>query len=637
MPKKRRYSYLNPMGKPYRTELLKIASSLTWAASVDITPMAQFLERARGHLLVTVGAGGSFTAAEFLRLLHDSRGGAAIAHTPLSFIQSSIDLRHAFVIIYTAGGNNRDVLETYEVAAARESLGILVICGSRGSKIEVKAADTERATVFALKLPTGRDGYLATNSLAVFCSLTLRAFGQAIPSNLNHASNPEPPTKPRQHYIVLYAGWARPAAVDLESKFSEAGLGGVMLADYRHFAHGRHNWIDKLAEQTAVVAFVSPDCKVLSKKTLSLLPSTVPIIELKTETDGPVGGLELLLSAFQFTDYIGQLVGIDPGRPGVPSYGSLIYHLGPSKEILMQSLPTDSGTWRKQAARGTLGEPQDFTIVKSAKNDYISRLAQARFGALVVDFDGTVMAPGVGLDALLSSPVGLFFERLLRNGVALYFATGRGDSIHTILANSIAPCFHSKVHVSYYNGGLTRSLAEAPPTAQGGIHHDEFENLRDHLLADPLLGELTNPQNKSFQLTLKASSEVGFATASTILRELLVPLNGRGFRLVKSSHSLDVIPPESTKLNTVRMAQDSIETGLQVLTLGDKGAMGGNDHELLTHPFSLSVDTVSSSLASCWNLLPTGCRNVKGFLRYASWINEIRGGFVMKIPKEVTR
>jgi hypothetical protein len=625
------------MGKSFHTELTKLSASLAWAAQADITSLAEFFERARGHLLVTVGAGGSFTTAELLRLLHESRGSAAVAHTPLSFLQSATNLQQAYVVIYTASGNNRDVLATYEVAAAREPLGILIVCGRPGSKIEIKVAGAERTTVFARVLPAGRDGYLATNSLAVFCALTLRAFGQAIPAAMGGLPMTNLPAKPRLHYIVLYAGWARPAAVDLESKFSEAGLGGVMLADYRHFAHGRHNWIDKRMAQTAVVAFITPDCMELANKTISLLPSTVPIIRLTTQTEGPSGCLELLLSVFKITDSVGHLVGIDPGRPGVPSYGSRIYHLGPTKEIARRALPDLPATQRKQSARGTLGESRDFTIVDASRRDYISHLGRALFGALVMDFDGTAMSPGAGSQAVLSIPVRQFFERLLRSKVLLYFSTGRGDSVHAIIANSISSHFHSKVFISYYNGGLTRSLSEPPPKAKDGPHHDRFEMLQDCLLRDPFLREASKSENKGYQLTLKARSIVGFATASTIVKELMAAPTSRGFRVVESSHSLDVIPAETTKLNTVRMAQANLAAGLEVLALGDRGALGGNDHELLTHPLSLSVDTVSGALDSCWNLLPAGCRNVAGLLYYADWMRVTRGGFTLRIPKEAAR
>lgn len=106
------------MGKPFANELKLLPASFKWAASLAIAPLQNFIAQAQGNLLVAIGAGGSFTTVELARLLHEQRGGTALAHTPLSFIQSKTDLRNAYVVIFTASGNNRDVLATYEAASS---------------------------------------------------------------------------------------------------------------------------------------------------------------------------------------------------------------------------------------------------------------------------------------------------------------------------------------------------------------------------------------------------------------------------------------------------------------------------------------------------------------------------------------
>jgi hypothetical protein len=71
-----------------------------------------------------------------------------------------------------------------------------------------------------------------------------------------------------------------------------------------------------------------------------------------------------------------------------------------------------------------------------------------------------------------------------------------------------------------------------------------------------------------------------------------------------------------------------------VLTVGDRGAPPGNDFDLLTHPFSLSVDAVSTALDSCWNLLPLGVRNTPGLIQYGSYIRCGKEGFTISLPKK---
>ncbi len=630
------------MGKPFSNELKLLPASLHWAAELDIAPFAKFVAQAQGNLLVAVGAGGSFTTVELTRLLHEERGGTALAHTPLSFIQSKTDLRNAYVVIFTASGNNRDALATYEAAAQREPQGILIVCGRKKSKIEKKAAYCERTMLFAERLPAGKDGYLATNSLAAFCALTIRAFGYPAPTPEQVIDATE--AAPRRwaalklpqgdsYYLALFGGWGRPAATDFESKLSEAGLGGVMLADYRHFAHGRHNWLDKRGENSTVVAFLTPDSRVLAEKTLALLPASTRIIKLATKMDGPIGSMALLMDVFRLTALVGQRVGIDPGRPGVPGYGRRIYHLGPAPGARsVKAGVLAAAVARKQAARGTLASTFDGGIVTTAAKAFAARLSNVRFGALVADFDGTVVQPAAAQGTKLTPEIAKFLAGLLRKDVPIYFATGRGDSVHKILSDSLDSRFHSRVVVSYYNGAVTRPLSEAPPKPEGGPHHAEFAALAERLGEDPFIRQVAKPENKSFQLTLKIGSQAQFPAVCAAVRELVARAAGNDFHVVQSSHSIDIIPATTTKLTAVRLAQSRLKAGRELLTVGDKGTLLGNDFDLLTHAYSLSVDAVSADLHSCWNFLPPGCRNVAGLLRYSKLFVQKEDSFGLSFP-----
>jgi len=624
------------MGKPFTSELTRLPATLRWASDFDVTGFQRFIAQAHGHPLLVIGAGGSFTVAEFARLLHEAKGNSAVAHTPLGFLQSESDMRQAYVVIFTASGGNRDILAVYDAAAAREPRGILIVCGKRNSKVEQRAGKDERTEIFVAPLPAGKDGYLATNSLVAFIGLILRAFG-ADEKELARLARSADTFSPKAlgraevtpYFLALFGGWGRPAATDLESKLSEAGLAGVMLADYRNFAHGRHNWIDKRGDASTVVAFITPDSEALAKKTLALLPESTRILRLTTDQEGGLGALALLLQVFDLTAAVGRGVGIDPGRPGVPTYGRRIYHLGPVIDVGPHNA-REAAIQRKLAARNSLGSQIDQGIVATAHAKYLEILQEGRFGALVIDYDGTVVRPGAAHDAKLSAPVVAVLEKLLRADIPLYFATGRGDSIHPVLTKSIDQKFHSLVSVSYYNGAVTSRLTEPPPTPEAGGHHQIFAELLEKLNADPVFGRATQPSNKGFQLTLRIQDQSAFALAAGRIRETVLAEFAMTLRVVESSHSLDVIPRDTTKLNCVRLAQTTLGDS-RALTVGDRGALSGNDYDLLSHPYSLSVDAVSSSLTSCWNLLPCGVRNVSGLLHLAKWFRMRRGTFGLTI------
>ncbi|ACB73841.1 sucrose-6F-phosphate phosphohydrolase [Opitutus terrae] len=625
------------MGKSFSRELLQVPSTFDWASQVNADSLSSFFAEAKGRPLVIVGAGGSFTAAELARLLHERRGAFAVAHTPLSFLESKTDLRGAHVLIFTAGGSNPDVVATYDAAAAREPLGIFVVCARRKSKIELRASRSERTRVLVEPPPTGRDGYLATNSLIGFLALTLRALGHALPDHaavnraLRISDFPELPQRAGVvNVVVLYGDWGRPAAIDLESKLSEAGLGSVMLADYRHFAHGRHNWINKRGESTYVVALVTPESENIAEKTISLLPRSTRVLRLLSRESGAAAVLPLLLRVFALTAWFGKEVGIDPGRPGIPGYGSRIYHLGPQRERVLSDSNVVS-VERKLSARGTLDSAEDHKAVIAAGDTFSRRLEQTEFGAVVTDFDGTMIAPGQSGAANLSVPVATFLTSLLRRKVVLYFATGRGDSIAHILRRSLDKKFHSRILVGYYNGGLTQALSDGVPAPEKADHYPALEALRRELMGDPILARQVEPENKGFQLTVKARGAIDYAAAAAVIREVVASYSAHAMRVVESSHSLDVIPQSSNKLNGVAFVQKQIDPALAVLTFGDRGALGGNDFDLLTHPYSLSVDTVSARLGSCWNLAPAGCRNVAGLLYYARWLTVEQERFTLSI------
>ena len=127
--------------------------------------------------------------------------------------------------------------------------------------------------------------------------------------------------------LVLYGPSTRVGAIDIESKFAEAALGHVQLADYRNFAHGRHHWLAKRSETSAVLAFISDADRALAERTLNLLPADVPQARVSFDGGPSAAALASLLAALRITGWAGAGRGIDPGRPGVPEFGRKLYHL----------------------------------------------------------------------------------------------------------------------------------------------------------------------------------------------------------------------------------------------------------------------------------------------------------------------
>jgi hydroxymethylpyrimidine pyrophosphatase-like HAD family hydrolase len=84
-------------------------------------------------------------------------------------------------------------------------------------------------------------------------------------------------------------------------------------------------------------------------------------------------------------------------------------------------------------------------------------------------------------------------------------------------------------------------------------------------------------------------------------------------KVLSSDHSIDIVPKETSKNNILRSYLG--EGDLKFLCFGDSGGFAGNDYELLTAEFGISVLNVSSSFDTCWNFAPIGVNKVKA-LRY---------------------
>ena len=610
------------VGKPYSKELGTLDATFQWAERVDISALRTFVEGCGETPLITVGVGGSFTAAIFAARLQENRGGVAVAKTTLDFTSSQINLRNANVMIFTGGGRNRDVLSAFDYAIANEAKYVAVICTSRRSVIAERASPFAGATVFEFAVPTRKDGFLATNSLLATLILMARAYTtedsiswdesipRAVPETVRFAG------LARQTLIVLYSGWGTAAAIDLESKCSEAALSNVLLCDYRSFAHGRHYWLAARGKSSGIVALMSPSENEIAQRTLRLVPKEVPVLLLETRSQGVQAAIDLILRTFYLVDALGKVQGIDPGRPGVPPFGSKIYHLKAQVESpLLRVSELNARTVAIQ--RKSAGLSLFFSWDRSY-SDFVENLELTQFGAVVFDFDGTLCASADrlrGVSILLRKRI----VQLARCGILIGIATGRGKSARIALRETVPEGLWKNVMMGYYNGAEIASLTEDNYPRCEAKPARELSELADYLSSLKIQASFKR-ELRAFQLTLEAKDLNVTSGLVRIIQEFITK-TGSSLKLVQSSHSLDVLEVQASKLRVVDACRRvDGESMRNVLCIGDRGGWPGNDFEMLATPFSLSVDTVSSDPLTCWNLAPAGIRCVPATCFYLSGI-----------------
>ena len=624
------------MGRPFNDELEAFEETYDWARNVSVTRLSNRVTALSRHPLFAVGSGGSLTTAEIAtELFCEFDHGLSVALTPLELASRRGVLRGSSVFLASAGGSNPDIIGALRIAATNEAEQILALCTSLNSRLAEEADKYSTAQVEAFEIPVGQDGFLATKSLFASAILLTRAFWESnsaslsLPTRLSTLVGHQrwrtfvdsvvqrsTPLWARETLIVLYGPPARPAALDMESKLTEAALHNCWIADYRQFAHGRHHWLAKRGDASSILAYISPSDRSLAEKTLSLIPPDIPrfVVDLP---DGPQTTLAALAHVFPIVLSAGQTRGVDPGRPGVPSFGRRIYHINAfprdSTRTSLETVAIERKTTRSISQLERSGELQ---VWRRAYRRVLTRMRKGRYSAVVFDYDGTLCGAEQRFIGLTDA-VSRHLLALLKEGLSLGVATGRGKSVREALRAALPKQYWSQVAVGYYNGGQVGCLDDN--NWPDGTHaaSAELQAAVDALVSSKRLQQLASVEPRRHQLTVSASFARDTDECWSLLTHTLFSNCGTEFKLVRSTHSFDVLPQNVSKLAVVRTLARHVQA-TAVLTIGDMGLWPGNDYELLTHVNSLSVDKVSPDSETCWNLASPGTRGVEATLEYLS-------------------
>lgn len=615
------------MGKPFKKELESIEEMYAWASGIDIIP--EFKCILHGNPVLIVGSGGSYSVCHFLTMILASKGIFAKAITPLELHYSSQLVSNASIVFISASGKNSDILFAYQTALQNNAKNILCICMKVGSKLSQMAEKNSITTVIELNNPLGKDGFLATNSLIGYFAILSKAAGYSLPElkkvNINVFKDFASNLHEDFTIHVLYGGWGQPVAVDIESKFTEAGLGNVLIADYRNFAHGRHNWFDKKRNQSVIISIISPDEQELADKTLKLLPTSIPRLVISSLHVNAEASIDLLIQSFYLVSAIGDLKRIDPGRPGVPPYGSKLYNLkysrmlnGADKNLVPNAILHKADRLNR---RQLTKVEHEYWAEKLGS--FKTKMNNCRFGGIIIDYDGTVCNDAERKTQPSKQVLNEIID-FLKHNFMVAIVTGRGKSIRDTLRKCIPENLQKQVMIGYYNGGQIGFLGNnSLPNIDLPIEYplDELCSMLSHhnFLEDKPTITL-RPQ----QLTIENNLDSDWHRVKRQCLDLLSKFPRNGFEILESGHSIDIIPrPKVSKTNIFKLFEEELANRQLVtnyICIGDKGKYPGNDYELLQHSYSLSVDEVSSDADTCWNLSSAGKKGRDSFLEYLSLI-----------------
>ena len=572
------------MGRPFSEELASLPGTFKWALQQPLDGIVRSVRTLSNLPLIAAGSGGSYSAAHLacaLHAFHTRR--MAQAMTPLQLVSTPTDLRDLGIFIPTAGGKNPDVLGTFRHLVSEEPRSLMVWCATLESPLASAAAKYRFVDFHDFFLPCGKDGFLAVNSLLAFAVLlarsyaaTVRSSGASLPRSFDELvadgswSNPEETDGrcsglwDRETLIVLHGPSTLPAAVDIESKLTEAALSSVQLADYRHFAHGRHHWIAKRRSVSAVLAIICDDDRRVAESVLTLLPSDIPMVRLDVPHSGWLAGMSAMARGFFLTASAGRSRGIDPGDPGVPSFGRDIYHLNVHKT------PTEDGPLppnerliieRKAGVRiADLSRTERLDGWREAYHAACSALYESVFCGLAVDYDGTLCHESERFDPL-PEVMANEFSRLLRGQVRIGIATGRGKSVRKSLQRALPEKLWERVVIGYYNGAEIGMLGDDACPDDSDVAGPELKEVVDRLDRDPLIRRLAKLTIRRRQITLEPAEGFLPGPLWDYVHSLLIGLDGNEAVALRSGHSVDIVPPQSNKLTVVERVRQLAGAG----------------------------------------------------------------------------
>jgi hypothetical protein len=532
------------------------------------------------------------------------------------------------LLCLTASGRNKDIRAAFEAAALAETKPTAALCLTKGSPIKALNEQYSFTEVIEASLDIEADGFLAVNSLLAVCVLLARAYRSALQkrepltdsfetlmAHIAADANFDTIVRrvlERRTISVLYSPTLVSAATDLESRFVEGALGNLHAADWRNFGHGRHHWFAKRATETGIIALIGESDVSLARRTLETIPAEVPRAVLTFSGEADVQAIGALTMALKIAGAAGEVIGIDPGRPGVPEFGRKLFGLGPR---LIRPSAREAAIQRKIRVA-----PEIEDLFRSRYPHVIREIASARACGIVLDYDGTLCDRRRRFDPL-DEDIAEGLNALAATGVVIGIATGRGQSAGSMLESVFPREIWSRVLVGYYNGAAIASLGRA------------LEVGSECAATAAEVGKCLKawfPQAKVDVRNCQVSANGfrhGQLAAITHTAARLLAAEKLPSYVVCSSHSIDVLLTPRRKSAVVDAVRAAAGDGYgSVIRIGDRGAWPGNDFDLLSDPLGLSVDEVSHDPDHCWNFSPPGFVGPQATLHYLQRMVGCGGG-----------
>lgn len=332
--------------KNYAKRVYEVADAIDVVCQQDIAPLHDFIFDCHPDLpLICYGAGGAQSSAFAMAELCVQHGFAAQAMTPMMVYGMPDETlkKHRFMAI-SGGGSAHDIVAVTEkllqivpgrVAGLTFSDPNKRAFRKAANKVYKMVEQDEKKNNLFFNIPLKSDGFVGTRKHAAFFALAYRAFNDDkdllrlfLDEPAFTVSMPEGREwKDITGFHLMYSPLTHSVAVDLESRFSESGLGFIMPTDMKNFTHGRHCFIARHPE-SCIITLETPWDTNYAEEILSLFPADTPIVRIVSPIDGDLATLDVLVRSFYFAMELADALNVNIYKPKPkPEYGGKLWGL----------------------------------------------------------------------------------------------------------------------------------------------------------------------------------------------------------------------------------------------------------------------------------------------------------------------
>lgn len=603
---------------PFEKALGRIAETVSLVSQYDSFVIARALSDGRGRLAIAVGSGPFLAVAHYFARCRTTLGlGASLVMTPMEFILNLQGWGDAEIWLFGADTDSPDTRAAIRSAATRTSQAVRSMTTYRigyatalygGDSIVVPVLDSNEG------LPSGH-AMIAMVSALLFASdrLTERPLGAALADNLISAK----PTKSRlpnhqfsgfnvgDTVVLLHDPQLMPIASMMEAYLWQTGIAPVQRSDFREFACNQYRWSSLHSRSNFLLALTTCESEFIWDGLRGAMPQGSRNQAINcgdggrfANASGMLTGLAALSQTLCVVDSTAAL------QASIPS-NELACDPAALEELVARLTPA---VMHKAIARQLhdpiFDESKSLCVLGKRR---LEALETARFVGIALDYDGTVVS-NEPAEARLGPPPQAVVAQLIRladNDILVGIATGRGSSAGAKLREALPRRLHSAFLIGYFNGACIRTL-DIDISTDRPRRHSRITEVADWVASSQLLRTGAQIYSGNFQVTVKLDQIVD--PQNFVEHVAACPAVAIGdMRLVRSQHTFDIIPAETTKLAVMHsLAERAGRQDGHILAIGDSGSPLGNDRELLMQPHAISVDRVCGECKGTWSLFGHG-------------------------------